>query len=405
MFFFLVPQELKAKPVAATGLSCGPPVLDRSTRSARSGRSVRFPRRFDDFVPGTATALAHMPPSSRQQRGRLEREEALAQLPPLPERSPSRPPVDLAIPIVHRPYETAPDIFHVFRKYLDQPSFFPEHHQTIDSVCDAPTLLDPLNPLAPPILFDQPLPMTHDSYIKHKNLPIWAPFSTPTAALLMGWLYSGSNSKTPNELNRITALPSHPLYQHNDAIPGQFNANSEQNLLDKFLTDCANPFRSADGWTDSSVRIHLPCEKAKWPSEDDAPTLTISGVHHRRLINVIHSVFQESIMFTFHLTPFTHCWMPYNDEQAVESLYSEAYASEAMRDAHEGIRSLPRAPDDNLERIVAPLMLWSDSTHLAAFGTASVWPFYLAFGNQSKYVCGKPSSAAFHHVAYIPSVC
>ena len=230
-------------------------------------------------MPGTATALAHIPPSSRQQRSRLEREEALAQFPPLPECSPSCTPVDLTVPIVHCLYETAPDIFHVFRKYLDKPSFFPEHHQTLDTICDAPTLLDPLNPLAPP-LFDQLLPMMHDSYIKHENLPIWAPFSTPTTALLMGWLYSGSNSKTLKELNRIMALPSHPLYEHDDAIPGQFNAYSKQNLLDKFLTDCANPYRSTDRWINSSVRIPLPCEKAKWPSEDHAPTLTISGVHH-----------------------------------------------------------------------------------------------------------------------------
>jgi len=76
------------------------------------------------------------------------------------------------------------------------------------------------------------------------------------------------------------ALPLHPLYEHNSAIPGQFNAYSEQNLLDKFLTDCTNPYHSTDGWINSSVRIPLPCEKAKWPSEDHAPTLTISGVHH-----------------------------------------------------------------------------------------------------------------------------
>jgi len=90
------------------------------------------------------------------------------------------------------------------------------------------------------------------------------------------------------------------------------------------------------------------------------PLSLSSGVHHRRLINVIRSVFQESIMFTFHLTPSLTAGCHTTMSKAVESLYSEAYASEAMADAHEGIRSLPRAPDDNLERIVAPLMLWSD---------------------------------------------
>jgi len=55
--------------------------------------------------------------------------------------------------------------------------------------------------------------------------------------------------------------------------------------------------------------------------------------------------------------------------------------------------------------IVAAMMLWSDSTHLANFGTASLWPVYLFFGNQSKYTHTKPTSYAAHHVAYLPTVC
>ena len=49
-------------------------------------------------------------------------------------------------------------------------------------------------------------------------------------------------------------------------------------------------------------------------------------------------------------------------------------------------------------------MLWSDSTHLANFGSASVWPLYLYFGNLSKYFRGKPGSGASNHITYIPSV-
>jgi Plavaka transposase len=49
--------------------------------------------------------------------------------------------------------------------------------------------------------------------------------------------------------------------------------------------------------------------------------------------------------------------------------------------------------------IVAALMFWSDSTHLANFGTAKLWPIYLLFGNVSKYICGQPKSGACQHVA------
>ncbi|TEB23729.1 hypothetical protein FA13DRAFT_1797775 [Coprinellus micaceus] len=50
------------------------------------------------------------------------------------------------------------------------------------------------------------------------------------------------------------------------------------------------------------------------------------------------------------------------------------------------------------------MMLWSDSTHLANFGTAKLWPVYMALGNLSKYVRSLPNSGALHHVAYIPSL-
>ena len=61
-------------------------------------------------------------------------------------------------------------------------------------------------------------------------------------------------------------------------------------------------------------------------------------------------------------------------------------------------------PGDDYERVVAPLMLWSDATQLMNFGDTSLWLIDLFFGNQSKYTCGKLTSGACHHVAYIPSV-
>jgi Plavaka transposase len=85
-------------------------------------------------------------------------------------------------------------------------------------------------------------------------------------------------------------------------------------------------------------------------------------------------------------------------------LHSEVYNSEAMLEAHEEINSLPQAANDDLERVVAPLMVWSDSTHLTNFGDASLWPFYLYFGNQSKYTRAKPTADACNHLAYIPTV-
>jgi hypothetical protein len=63
-----------------------------------------------------------------------------------------------------------------------------------------------------------------------------------------------------------------------------------------------------------------------------------------------------------------------------------------MLEAYTEINCLPHAPGDKLEPVVASVMVWSDATHLANFGDASLWPFYVYFGNQSKYSQGKPTA-------------
>jgi hypothetical protein len=75
-----------------------------------------------------------------------------------------------------------------------------------------------------------------------------------------------------------------------------------------------------------------------------------------------------------------------------------------MVSAHKEVNHLPRTEDDNYECMIILLMVWSDVIQLANFSDASLWLVYLYFGNQSKYIRGKPTSRACHHVAYIPSV-
>ncbi|KAI0318229.1 hypothetical protein OF83DRAFT_48304 [Amylostereum chailletii] len=46
----------------------------------------------------------------------------------------------------------------------------------------------------------------------------------------------------------------------------------------------------------------------------------------------------------------------------------------------------------------------SDSTHLASFGSAALWPIYKWYGNQSKYTRCKPTCNACKHLAHITSL-
>ena len=70
----------------------------------------------------------------------------------------------------------------------------------------------------------------------------------------------------------------------------------------------------------------------------------------------------------------------------------------------EAHKKLLKIPGCQAERVVAPLMFWSDSTHLTNFGTAKLWPIYMYLGSQDKCLHVKPTAHVCHHLAYIPSV-
>ncbi|KAI0083359.1 hypothetical protein BDY19DRAFT_857627, partial [Irpex rosettiformis] len=205
------------------------------------------------------------------------------------------------------------------------------------------------------------------------------------------------------------------------------------------------PFNSLDGWREVSVRIRVPCEdNTQCKSEDETPEFEVSGVFIRPLTEVIRAVFQSSAALSYHLIPFKlYAQSPspsYDSESPsfdlpspdtthpdTERVYSGLFNSDAMNEEYEristkfdhnappasadststtnpGTNSTFAGPAPTIENTIAAMMLWSDSTHLASFGTASLWPIYLYFGNQSKYTRAKPSECASHHIAYLPSL-
>jgi hypothetical protein len=184
-----------------------------------------------------------------------------------------------------------------------------------------------------------------------------------------------------------------------------FDASLETKKMDTYLasaSESTNP--REDGWHSSSVRIRLPLDKKKMP-EEDAVEFKIDGVIHRDIIDVISSVYQSDAG-SFNHIPFKHFWNP-SEDTPPERLYGEIFSSQAMLDADDDICAHCLANDldsVDLEAVCVPLLLYSDSTHLANFGTASSWPMYMYFGSQSKYIRAMPTSYTCHHIAYMPSV-
>jgi hypothetical protein len=237
--------------------------------------------------------------------------------------------------------------------------------------------------------------------------PYYHPFSNPSAAAMMVAHHSGTVVKSAQQTTEMAHILGSLGSDLDPLDLSNFNAALENKKLDAYLDEVpANTFCREDGWLDSSVRIRLPLDKKKMP-ESSAAEFEVGGVFHRDIIDVISSVYQSDAVRSFCHIPFQQFWRP-SEDAPPERLYGEIFTSDAMLDADADICKCHLGNDSDppdLEVASVPLLLYSDSTHLANFGTASSWPVYLFFGSQSKYIRDMPSSFACQHIAYMPSVC
>jgi hypothetical protein len=351
--------------------------------SSRTGRAHRLPKRYNDYLPSMPTPLAHIPD-------------------PSPQRSPS--PISSTPhpdPDVSQPVHTEPNDMGLFRIYPTIPAHDPLDALSIDDVCDSKGLAvaesctpKPTSPFGIP---------TIASSISN----IFAPFLNMTVYRLMDWYYSGSNAKSLAELDRLV----NEVILQDDFDPNDlkgFRASTETKRMDQAIGgNNSETFSGMDGWTESLVTIRLPAcdlKKRKYKNEEQAPGLEIPGVWHRDIVEVIESAWKDDASESYHSMLFKE-YVQLSPEKPPKRVFGEAFTADAFLVFDEEIRAIPREPGCDAIPTVVGMMLWSDLTHLTNFGSASLWPIYLSFGNQSKYARAKPTSFASHHVAYIPSVC
>ena len=299
-------------------------------------------------------------------------------------------PASLRLPAVYllvtNPLKTVLNSFGLFRQYLFHPSHDPD--ATVDPSDLSNLTTQTLSPPPPSRSEDA----SHDPPWPFANISIWR---------MMQWLNTGSSSKSEGEVNRLVDdVLNAPDFRAEDLH--NFNAHRENSRLDD--ADKATPL--GDGFQTASITIEVPTGQPTDPST--SRTYSVPGLRYRKLVNVIKAAFQSPLSQQFHFTPFTlmHRSPITNEEQRV---YGELYNSDEFINEHKRVQNRsPPPPDDpgcRLEKVVAALMFWSDSTHLTNFGVAKLWPIYLFFGNLSKYIRSRPSSGACNHLAYIPSVC
>ena len=283
-------------------------------------------------------------------------------------------------------FRTAYNAFGIARDYRHRPTYDPDSFISIHDLSDLPHSSN-----ADPSLQDPPTSSkTQSPPWPWENMSIWR---------LMSWKLTGSSQKSNAEVTRLVReVIQAPDFSIDDLI--HFKSTTESRRLDDASqTRDSSAMFDDDGWKEATVEISIPT-RDKQPKAGHS--FFIPRLMYRPLTSVIKTAFSEPLSKFFHLTPFKRIWRsPSGHDQR---LYDELYTSDAWNKAHDEVQKQRRTDGCQLERIVAGMMFWSDSTQLAQFGHASAWPVYLFFGNLSKYIRASPGSGACHPIAFIPSV-
>ena len=360
----------------------------------RSTRSRRLPARFQDHVP-TSTTPAHMGRPFLTQKQRLE--AARSAVEPEPELQPEPPVEELSNPAPSQ-ITTEPNSFGVFRRY---PSISSHNPKDADPFSDIPSALPGLATscsTATESIGSDLMNSTRD-----ESDPLTTS-TNPTRDLLLGWWSTEGSSDGMQSLNSLVNCLSHPLFDVSklrDFNPASALRQFERTNISSMPGTTLAP---GDSWKTGTIKIKVPCTGFK-QSEEDAPEFEVGGMLYRDMVEVIVNELKDPDSFEdLHIKPFEEWWRPGETDDPIR-VYSEVYTSDAMLQAERSMQeSLKSTAGPQLETFVVAVLLYSDSTNLASFGSASLWPVYLFIGNLSKYVRSKPTSFSAHHIAYLPTV-
>ena len=125
----------------------------------------------------------------------------------------------------------------------------------------------------------------------------------------MDWFYGGSNLKSIAELDKLVKN----VILHEDFKVNHLEGFSAARGLQQLNTpDKVKHFSMETGWKESSVYLHVPVKNSK---EDDAPQVTVHGVWHCTLVDVIRTALEDPRAQSYHLTPFRMYWKPTEDSK------------------------------------------------------------------------------------------
>ncbi|RXW13768.1 hypothetical protein EST38_g12086 [Candolleomyces aberdarensis] len=346
--------------------------IDQPIATRKSTRNIRLPARYRDDV------LPERPPPVQ-----LDIEESsTSNVVDTSATVPSQTAVAVAsIPLVV--FRSRPSVFGVTRIYVMPPGsrliHDPDQSITLSDLTDIPS---------------QPTMARCHKY---------GPFSSQSAVSLAHWYWKSQN-KSLRDFHDLLQIMKDPNFSVADVVNTEWNAAFHALGANKEdLDDVDGAWIEDDGWKTVPITIDVP-----FHNRMKNPGVHSYFVGKMRCRNIV-SVMKEKLTSPtdqprFHYYPFSATWKP-APHFPETNLYGELYMSPVFRDAHEEVQRLCLDDGDrNLERVVVALMFWSDSTSLASFGSASLWPIYMFFGNESKYRRCKPTEQLCNQVAYFESL-
>lgn len=228
------------------------------------------------------------------------------------------------------------------------------------------------------------------------------PYPNENAFLLGEWYWNDGEQKTEKNFKKLTDIVGRPDFKSEDVQDIPWSSINKV-LGDSTDSDDMWLDEPDAGWIETPISISVPFHR--FTHNPGPQEYIVPSFRHRSIVSTLKEKMANPNDFVhFHLEPYELRWKKKDvPESESARVYGELYTSPAFLTAYEEIQNLEES-GCTLPRVLVGLMLGSDSTHLTSFGSSSLWPGYLYFGNESKYRRSKPSCKLCNHIAYFQKV-
>ena len=228
------------------------------------------------------------------------------------------------------------------------------------------------------------------------------PFPNKNSLCLGHWYWTGGVSKS---LQCIKDLVN--IVRHTDFDPSNI-CETKWDKINKALGENVREGGEGEwadvdaGWKTTLIKIEVLFHKHM--ETTGVKEYMAANLHYHSLVDIVKEhITDPHSGSTFHMEPYKLLWWPSEDHPEIR-LHSELYTSDMFIEEYQALQDSPREPGCNILCIVVRCMVYSDSTHLTAFGDSHLWPCYFHFGNDTRYCRCIPLCNLCNHVAYFETV-